>query len=303
MEHTPNLRILFATSFSDACFRTARAIAQFGDRFRIGLTIAHVAKPGAATVEMRRELDSFLGEADHYDSCRRLLLEAEDPVHAIADMSSKEPYDLVLAPASDRLGLHSLFSHSFRAELMKRCEVPVWTASKCLDRVNLRTSIRTISCLIDFDAPNHSYIRLAMTMASRIGAQMRFVHVVPNIDEGLLAKSIDSEAPLAPEVAMRRIRTAFGDRCAIDVAVGTVRSELPKLLCQSETDLLFTGPGQAVKGWWRPRIPSYFDHLPCPVVCMDGASARFARWSFEDDQVPNSVRSVVRTYEHAAAGD
>ena len=293
MHNTPDLRILFPTSFSEACFRTASAIAQLADTCRVSLTIAHVTNPGQATIKKRRELDSFLAEADHYESCYRTLMEAEDPVKAISELCETERFDLILAPASDRLGLHSFFTRSFRARLLKHCKAPVWTVGSCLDRINFSGSIQTVACLVDLSGDSDTYLPLAVALGSFFGARLRILNVIPPIDEGTLAHSISSNAPLMPEVALERIRSAFAGRnCPeIDVAVGDGARELPRLLARCHADLLFVGPGQALNGIWQPSLSPYLDRLPCPVICVDGASATFDQWTFQD--VAASTRQAL----------
>jgi nucleotide-binding universal stress UspA family protein len=295
MQTTADFRILFPTSFSDACFRTSRAIAQLADRRRVSLTIAHVAKPGSITIGTHRDLDSFMAEADHYDNCRRVLIESDDPVEAIGDLCDRDPFDLVLAPSSDRLGLHKFFSSSFRAKLLNRCQAPVWTAGNCLDRFAFKPSIRSIACVLDFDCPNDAHLRLAASMAWQTGATMRIVTVIPPNDEGTLARSLYSRGPLMPEVAVERIGSAFAGRACpeIEVAVGDTSTELPRLVKRCESDLAFVGPGQALAGIWRARLASCLDRLPCPVICVDGGSASFDGWNVQQEAAMSEVHSSL----------
>lgn len=284
MHSSPDLRVLFATSFSDACFRTARALAQLADNCRVHLTIAHVAKPGDHGIRSRRELNSFLAEADHYDRCHRVSLASDDPATAITELSASEHFDLILAPASDRLGLHSLFTPSLRAKLLQRSAVPLWTAGRCLDRMSFQHPIRTVACLIDFETESKTYLKTVVAFAARYQARIRVVHVLPSIDEGALATSYHSGAPLMPEPAIRRIQEAFAAYPSpeVDVAIGEKAPELRRMLSRCDADILFVGPGQALRGSWRPRLASYLDRLPCPVICLDGGSSDFSRWSFQE---------------------
>ena len=285
MQKNTDLRILFATSFSDACFRSCRAIAQMADLCGVSLTIAHVAKPGSTTIATRRDLNSFLAEADHYDHCRRVLIEAHDAVEALGELCDRDHFDLVIAPASDRLGVQRLLTPSFRAKLMRRCNAPVWTAGRCLDKAVFKPSIQTIACLLDFDRPNDTHLRLASSLALRTGAKVRIVTVIEPTHEGTLARSIDSRAPLMPCVATSEIQKMFAGRACpeVEVAVGEIAEELPRLVRRCDADVVFIGEGQAVGGVVLPKLSSYLDRLPCPAICVDGGSARFGQWTFEQN--------------------
>lgn len=289
MHCTTDLRILFPTSFSDSCFRTARAIAQLADTCRINLTIAHVVKTGTGDARTRRELDSFMAEADHYDSCQRVLAESDDAIQSIAAMCESGRFDLIVAPASDRLGLHSLFTTSFRARLMKRCKTPLWTMGACLDSANFKTGIRTIACVVDFGFDSPKYLPLVTAFAERLGARLRIVTVLPEISEGTLARSLNPAAPLTPEMAVKQIHGTFDRRTCpeVSVAVGETGSELPRLLRECDAQLAFLGRGQALRYAWLPRLARHLDRMPCPVICVDGAAEAFHEWSFQTSPVLN----------------
>jgi hypothetical protein len=302
MHSTTDLRILFPTSFSDACFRTTRAIAQLAESCTVSLTVAHVVQPGADTLKKRRELDSFMGEADHYDECRRILIESNDPAEAIAELTRKNCFDMILAPASDRLGLHSLFKPSLRAKLLKQCTAPVWTAGSCLDHRPMKQRIQTIACLVDFEGQGNAHLPLAAAFAARVGARMRLVHVIPPVGEETLARAIDSDAPLMPEVAISRLRAAFTGRPypEIDVAIGDPARELPRLLDRCEADLAFVGPGQALCGAFFCRLAPFIKRLPCPVICVDGGSCGFSRWTFQQTSAAVDMeRAVMKSNDYA----
>jgi nucleotide-binding universal stress UspA family protein len=304
MNNNPDLRILFLTSFSDACFRTGRTMAQLADSCRLDITMAHVTARGCATKSARAELDSFLAEFDHYESCKRLLIEADDPTAAAAELCENNSFDLLVAPASDRLGLHSFFTSSFRARLLKRCSVPLWTVGPSLDEASFSGPMRTIGCMVDLEKEGDAHVPLAAAFAARIGARLRILHVVPNVDEGTLAQSVYSNAPLMPSVAVERFEAAFAGmlRPEIDVSIGRRSRELPAMLRRCHADLMFVGPGQALNGLFQPRLSRFLDRLPCPVVCIDGASTTFSRWSFQQNRSSYQDRQVSPRHDYVRAG-
>ena len=209
-----------------------------------------------------------------------------------------------MAPASDRLGLHSLFTRSLRAKLLNQCKVPLWTAGPCLDSAAcMKHGIRTVACVANFDRGGNAHLPLAAAFAARMGARMRLVHVIPPVSEGNLARAMDSDMPLMPEVAVERLRAAFAGKPypEIDVVVGDMGRELPRLLRRCEADLAFIGPGQGTCGAFFRRLTPVIQRLPCPVICVDGAACAFDRWTFQNAATaePASKRALVRRNEHS----
>lgn len=281
---TPALRLLFPTTFSAACLQTGRAIAQLADIGQLALTMVHVVKPGSRHMPVRRELDAFLADADEYSTCERAVIEADDPAAAVAEMCTRDRFDLVMAPASDRLEWRSLLGRSFRPRLLKHCRVPLWTAGGCLPSANFGRSIRTVACLIDFDDDPVTFLRLVSAFAGRLNARVQVLAVLPSIDDGTLAEVLTSDTPLLPARALSRLQRMFAGQepPAIDVAVGSRSRELRRMLSRCDADLLFVGPGLVAHGMWPFRFSQAFDRLPCPVVCVDGTSSGFSAWSFQD---------------------
>lgn len=284
MQPTHELKILFATRFTAECVETGRTIARLANSCQIGLTIAHVVGTGEATTGKRRQMDTFLAGEPLFEDARRLLIESEDPVVALSHLCEEERFDLVLAPAAHGFRLSRLFGASTRARLLGACPAPLWTAGPAAIR-NARTgSLRTVACVVDLDEPNDRFLGLVSAFASRYEAKLQVLHVIPPVDEGTLAQAVTSSAPLMPEVAMDRIRDLFAGNAfpSIDVAIGETAKELPKMLERCDADLLFAGPGQALRGVFRKKLAPHIDKLACPVVCVDGAASGFRRWSFQD---------------------
>jgi len=283
MLDAPDLRILFPTTFSDACARTGEAIVQLAGACDVHLTIAHVVRPGARTEAAHGRLEEYLPELDANLACRRILVEGDDPALAIAELSRGSRFDLVMTPASARTGLRSWMSRSFRARLMRRLDVPMWTAGGCLSQVDFKRPLRHVACLVDFDDAPATLLEHVASFASRFDAAVHVLSVIPPIDDGTLAEILNSEAPLQPGSAMSRIQSMFTSRAlaGIDVAVGDRRQELRRMIARCQPDLLFIGPRQFARGWLQ-SVPRAFDTLPCPVVCLEGTPAGFVGWSFQD---------------------
>ena len=101
------LRVLFPTNFSDPCRQTGRAIAQLAAVSRLDVTLLHVIPVGGNRDRARQQLGLFLTEANDYDTCRRLVISAEQPATAVSELCRQRRFDVVMTPASDRLGMPS----------------------------------------------------------------------------------------------------------------------------------------------------------------------------------------------------
>jgi hypothetical protein len=273
--------VLFPTNFSDACRQTGRALAQLAAVSRLDVTLLHVIPAGGNRDRAHDELASFLTEANAYDTCRRMVISADQPASAVSELCRHRRFDVVMAPASERLGMTSFFTSSLRGSLLKRCPVPLWTAGASLPRIRLRERIRTVGCLLDFDDDSTSYLPLVTAFAARFNARLRVLHVIPPVDDGTLAQTLTSDAPLRPEAALSRVQDIFTRQSCpeVDVTVGHCRLELRRMVERADVDLLFVGPSHTAQGG---RFLRHLDRLPCPVVYISGEASRATRWTFQD---------------------
>jgi nucleotide-binding universal stress UspA family protein len=287
------LRVLFPVSFSAACRRASRTLTQLTNGCRLDLTLLHAVRAGQSR-RARHELEMFPIDRSLNTTCRRVLLEVDDAPQAIGEVCRTGRFDLVVAPAGERRGIQHLLARSFRARLLRQCSVPLWTAGPAALAASPNRPIRTVACLMDFDNDRGGFVKLVQSFAARFNARVHFLYVVPPVDEGMLADSLASKAPLMPAVAVKRIRELFPPHQPpeIDVAVGERGRELRRMLARCDADLLFVGPRQATATAWGLRFSRDLDQLPCPVVCVDGAAAGFPRWSFQD-RMPEPISAAL----------
>ncbi|MGC3972346.1 MAG: universal stress protein [Pirellulales bacterium] len=274
-----DLKILFATQYSDSCYRAIRGVAQMADGFRAHVTIVHV---GPASLAADRELRSFFAEADHYGACERVRLEGR-PAEALAEFARDGGYDLVIAPRSYRLGLPRPLHRSTRAELLSRAPFPMWTAGRALETADFRRAYRTVAVFLGGRERNLSHVRLAATFAARAGAQLRLLTVTPQVDESALVAHAGLREPLAADVAVERIERLLGDwsrRPTVDVTAGSPDRELPQMLGRCDADVLFMSEEQSCGRVLFRQLRGVVDEAPCPVVVVPTGLESGFQWSF-----------------------
>ena len=296
--HAYELKLLFATQYSDSCFRSIRAVAQLADIFRVHLTIAHV---GSSSRAAQRELQSFFAEADHYESCERILLEGS-PAEELSRHARQVGYDLIIAPRSDRLGIPRLLHRSTRCKLLDTGRTPVWTACRGLEVADFRRNYRSVAVFIDGREYNLAHVELAASFAKRVGAELRILTVVPEVQEDALIADSRLLQPLSADVAVERIQRLLSSWRLIpkvDVTTGVPEHELAGMAARCEADLLFLSEARNCRGYYFRQLSRAVDLAPCPVVVVPTALPNGFQWSFLNATPAISAQSVKLLEEHA----
>jgi hypothetical protein len=300
--HRPyDLKLLFATTFTDGCFRAIRALAQMADAMPVSLTIAHVSSSGQS---LHGELQSFFAEADHYPNCNRVQLQGTSPAKALAAYAHQERHDLILVPRSDRLGFPRPFHRSTRSELLRSGVAPLWTGNRGLDRADFLRPYRVIAVGMDGTSKDVRHLELAASFAANIGARLHLLTVVPPIHEGTLLDQTTTSEPLSEKVASRRIEkllAGWNRIPTIDVAIGSFERELPRMLRRCEADLLFLSESQSCSGLFFPQISRAVDQSPCSVISVPTNLRYNFTWSFESAAAEELLYSQeARNRSHGA---
>src|SRR5262245_15250579 len=121
------LDVLFLTDFSDYCFRSIPAIAQMAGALEIRLTLMHVYNPARCSqAKAEAQIHSFFPEADRYAACHRIAVPGT-LMDAVERHLKVWPVNLIVAPASDDIGLPRVGRRCKRSHLIRKNGVPVWT--------------------------------------------------------------------------------------------------------------------------------------------------------------------------------
>lgn len=265
---TAALRVLFPTTFSAGCRRAGLALAQLARTCPVALTVVHATRRGAWNAAVGRALASALDDVPGLAVDDRTLLFGDDPADLVGALCADGDYDLVVAPAADVGPLRGLWHRSFRARLLARCGVPLWTSGAGLPPTASAAPLGRVACLLDLEETPAPLLATAAAFASRLGASLHAVAVVPPIDEGTLSSVLGSIAPLSTAEAVARLAApvhAHGGQ-SLDVADGDL-SALPALLARCRADLLVVGRRHAAAAT-RGRLARALDRLAYPVVLM-----------------------------------
>jgi len=276
MSFQPDLRLLVASDGGNAAGPVHGAVSQLSAVCDVDLTVVHVATGGTSPEPRPFAFDP----AATPRRLQRLELRGPDAAAAIASLCDARSFDLVLAPASAGSGPLRALRSSFRARLLARTGLPVWTAGPGLPPLHFHRPMRTVACLLDFDRDPEPLLQRAAAFARRMDARLHVLSVLPQVDDGTLAMVLTSQTPLLPAAARARIAGMCAGRPApvVDVVVDSLRRGVARLLRAGPPDVLFVRASQ----WARPwpfGFPRALDRLGCPVICVPDADQ--SAWSFE----------------------
>lgn len=285
---TDAFKLLFLTDFQDPSYRVIPAISHLAAEIKTSLTILHVYRHADEREAAECDVRSFFAEAEHYAGCRRIAAQAEgnlDAVALVAQYCRTARPDLIIAPSGDRAAPAKFLRPSFRGQLLESIDAPLWTfTARCGERRCFGPT-RRIACYVDFEFENINHLAAAVDLSTRLDATLQLLHVVPDISESSLGIGWHTDRPLHTDVAERRLRrllNPFDRRVEVYVGVGAEETELPRLLDQCRSDLVFVGEGQALGRslLGKAAVRSIVKRSPCPVICMDGKGKSGARWDF-----------------------
>jgi hypothetical protein len=269
LQNTRPLEIVFLTNFADYSYRSIPAIAQMADDFAVRLTIVHTicgAHDAGAEADARAQLASFFPEADLYTYCRRILMGGH-PVEAVQYLREMQPVDLVIAPASDPLGLPRIGHRSLRARLMRECGVPVWTISRRTDIEKVRAVPRRVACWVDFDDCDLHHFEFALEYAWKLDLPLHILHTLPPADEAMI---FAQGRPLHANAVLSELRKRIG-RSPVPLHCHVAESgwrATEKLIRRCGADIVFVADRGPLWNSWLPSKHSLLDNCPCPAVCV-----------------------------------
>ncbi|QOY86813.1 universal stress protein [Paludibaculum fermentans] len=264
-------RLLFPTSFSDACFRTTPVLSEWMDDPEARLTLLHVYDTKKSSRrEIERQLHSFFAEADQYGRCERILL-AGDPKTQILEHCRRHRYDLLFLPASEPTGFPRIGHRSLRASLLREGHVPVWTNSDFSRSGAKRQSPKNVAYVMTNEPNWKEHCVEAAAAAARWNAVFHVIYVfpVPDVDDGTLAGDLFTGRDAGPLEALRAIVSQLSVTFKVHTSTGHERFEVRRLLKEAQADLAFMSSSKAMtRGLFGLRMSPVLNSVQCQFVCF-----------------------------------
>lgn len=300
-----SFNILFLTNFDEASHQAIPAAAHLLSEIQSTLTIMHVYQDAMQRDDAERDVHSFFAEAEHYPNCRRIAMQG-DLESTAAQYCAAAKIDLVMAPSVKRLWLRRPFRNSNRGGLMNRIPAPLWTMTARANAKAQAAPIKRVACYVDFSTNNLNQVHAAVLMARQLRAKLQLLCVTPPTSEATMLRVLDPKLPLHSREAERRLEALIHSLSAdaeIFVETGDDTAQIVDLVKRAKCDILFLGEGNALTRnlAGKPVLRSLVTKLPCPAICLDGASRHSGRWSMEPRHVEHlldmrlSLRGVPET--------
>ena len=200
---------------------------------------------------------------------------------------------LLLTPRRER-SWTGIWRRPVTEQILRLTDLPVYVANLPRLGKDYRFECRKVMCVVNLDGTDDAIIDSAAAVASRSGARIEILHVLPEVSEGLLAMGIaQTDRPLSKDVAMDRIRAlgaTLRDSYTSSIAVGSLRKSIVSAAKKSGADLVILG--RAKPGEWAPYCPgiqSLTRRLTCPVLSVSISPVR------SEARLVRPVRQVERT--------
>jgi nucleotide-binding universal stress UspA family protein len=282
MSSTHPLDILFLTNFSDYCFRSIPAVSQMAASLKVRLTLLHAYDAERCSKsEAEAQLRGFFAEADRYAACQRITV-AGDLLTAVQRHQREWPVNLIVAPASDTVGLPRFGAGSTRARLIRSSGVPVWTIGRKVQLDALWRAPKNVACWLDLHSTQTEHLAFAMEYARKTGAKLHLLRALPPVDEGLLHHGAINR-PLMPQNSaeeMLRLCAKAPGTPEVHVGVGENRAALKRLLRQCSADVLFIDREDSRVAEWMGLGLGIGDAVPCPTIYV-GPRPAVPVWNLE----------------------
>jgi hypothetical protein len=198
-----------------------------------------------------------------------------DPVSGLAHYADENKMDVIMMPPRP-VGLGWLFppAPTFSKRLLAASPCPVWSLDGEGRPGNMSQRVQRVLCAVSGNDLN--VLKFAATLCAKLNARLFLLHVVPEINEGLLAYGLDDSVALTIEKGMELLADMQG-RVGVSaqpiVEMGNTTAGIRRAAKTLNVDLVITGRGhyQAKKHnrlltWFF--TPPLLRSMPCQVLAV-----------------------------------
>jgi nucleotide-binding universal stress UspA family protein len=285
--------IVFPVDFSARCVLACPYAAALAHRLQAKLTLLHVVEgiplgsspldrlytEDQAVTEQRKQaagaaLEAFQQQYMPRGEYQRCVLVGE-PAQAIVDYAGERDDRLILMPTSGYGPFRRMLLGSVAAKVLHDAKCPVLTGPHLEKGVHPTEwfELRRILCAVSLDWETDAVLKAAASFATRLSAQLKVVHVVTPVEEGLLPLMDPGAPPLSTDAVEGAIKDALartGTSAEVQVCVGEVSRQVAGAAKTYHADLVVMGRGGA------PELPGRLGshgyaivrRSPCPVLCV-----------------------------------
>ena len=257
--------ILFPVDFSESCLGMAAYVKRVAAMFHARVTMLHVCDLNShngfelyvRTLQeiadehwmiARERLHSFLPCEFPSPTCARLL-RSGDPAEEIVELAHSSGFDLIVMPTHAGRFRQMLLG-STTAKVLDEADCPVLTMEHAETSVPNDLGHRHWLCGIGHGREAEQVFRIATLFAERAHAQLSFVHVIDDVSDGDIPRSLAGEN--------------------INVVKGRVKDALLEAAQRPLADALIVGraPKHGLIGRMRDFTYGLIRDSPVPVLSV-----------------------------------
>lgn len=187
-------------------------------------------------------------------------------------LKTAAPQDLVMMPYAPGGMLKRWFGRVVVETVLNNCASAVWAGSgQRPSRGRMK-----IACAVDLHADSGRVALNAAFLARTLDASLILLHVLPNMDEGVILLSTGDDLPvtLNEQVARRELEAIrpVSQECSAPLIVrGDPPQAIRSALRKADADLLVIGPGRQAPGAMKlgGHVLDIVRASTCPVLVLD----------------------------------
>lgn len=285
-----NIRnVLFPVDFSRCSVQAAAQVREMASRVGARVTLLNTieipkgwytsveVEAFAAMVNMdelrqtrQQKLDEFA--AHHFAGLpAQTLLKQGDPADVILECVKSESADLIMMPTQGCGLIRRTMLGSVTAKVLHKAPCPVWTAAHVEQAPHIANGAPKVLCALDLKESSMVLLRQACTLASKLGAELEAVHVVPLAGMPSDPSCSDQLRPFLLSVAherMKKVMEEAGINVPCHYEEGSIAHGIRNAVTRLRGTIVVIGRGHVATaiGGLRTKVFGIIGECPAPVI-------------------------------------